>query len=140
MIKRKIILRRKVEKGHVENVTTKTTTKAYVDLPPDHSPEELFAETLNVLFDGMAKGNQIDKKAAEALIKSIHYKTNPDFYEECLSVYEEALKIHEKTLSENIVMKITRNLSDFVDRGMEEIKKITQKIILSYPPPSQENQ
>jgi serine/threonine protein phosphatase PrpC len=131
MIKHKIILKKKIPVKIHEAITTQTTQTT--TLAKSYDPEELFAETLNLLFDGMAHGNQIDKKAAEALIKSIKYKVNGEFYNECLSTFEEALKIHESVFSESIINKITKDITEIIDQGREVLKKITQQIILNPP-------
>lgn len=128
MLKHKIML---VKKNHTqESVETQTTTT-----PRNYDMENLFSETLNILFDGMARGNQVDKKSAEALIKSVHYKTSKDFYMQCLEAYEEALKLHEAVFTDDIVKKVTQNISKMMNEGRDSIKKITQKIIL---PPNNE--
>ena len=129
MIKHKIILKKKIPQRLRETVITQTTTT------PSEVPdkEDFIADTLNLLFEGMARGNQVDRKAAEALVKSVKYKTSEEFYNSCLSAYEEALKQHEAIFSESIVNKITRNISDMMEQGKQVIKKITQQIILNPP-------
>ena len=128
---KKIIIRRKIPASSRETLlmqTTQTTTETKT-----YDLEDLFSETLNILFEGMTHGNQIDKKSAEALIKSIKYKTSEEFYNNCINAYDEALKIHESVFSEGIVNKITRNITEMMETGKEVIKKITQKIILNSP-------
>ena len=122
MIKHKIIIR----KRSLYPVTTQTTTPIYESTDIDVT----FAETLNVLFEGMSKGNQIDKKAAEALLYSIRYKSSQEFYLECLRVYKEALILHEAAFGDTIVKKMTKNLSEVLEEGKRLLNTITQHIII----------
>lgn len=129
-MKYKIIVKKKIPIKHHDILTTQTTT------PPsrERDIEEFISDTLNLLFEGMTRGNQVDKKAAESLIASIRYKTSREFYIACLTAYEEALKLHEEVFVDAIVNKITNNISKLMDQGKEVLKKITQKILLPSPP------
>jgi len=128
---KKIIIKKKIPERSRETVlmqTTQTTTEVQ-----KYDLEDVLAGTLNVLFEGMARGNQVDKKAAEALIKSIKYKTNEEFYDAYLKAYEEALQTHEAVFGDTVVNKITKNITAIIEQNKQIIKKITQQIILNPP-------
>ena len=89
--------------------------------------EEIFEATLNMLFEGMRVGNQIDKKSAEKLVQSIQYKFPKEFYNKCLSSFEETLKEHEKFLGDSLFSNAIKATQDLANK----IGKITQKIMLT---------
>jgi hypothetical protein len=88
--------------------------------------EEAFEITLIVLSEGMKKGNQIDKKSAENLVRSIKYKFGKDFANNCLTIYEQALIEHEKFLGNGLFSNVVKNTQNLAN----EIGKITQRIFI----------
>lgn len=69
----------------------------HIDMSNDEDKNS-FVNVLNILFDGRAKGNQIDQKAAESLLLSIKYKFCKEFYELCNVHYIDYLRYHNTVI------------------------------------------
>lgn len=90
--------------------------------------EDIFAATLDMLMEGMRKGNIRDKVAAESLLNAIRYRNvSISFLTSCEQKYIEATKPYEDAISRLQSLALC-NPPDPSDQHVDS--KVTNRILL----------